>query len=156
MFSSFNEDEFRKAIKEKNYLRVKVYIISAIRNNPDFGVHACKSEVYNAIEILDKELPEIFADYTVLEGETPFSESESALWDKKYFIWQTTLLEENFSKERLKNIGKIGEKISNFQKPQGQTQNHAKSNPLNQYRAIAGIALLILLFLVVILSIRQK
>lgn len=166
-FTSFDEDEFYQAVADKDYIKIKSFVVSAIRNNPSFrkvpGQDA--SEAMMAIRILEEREPDIFEKYKIQEGEHPFNEEEADNWDEEYFIRQSFLLEENFSGKRLNHLKKIGQKISNFQEPQGQEARLARggrpgtqvlsqaSKPQNRrltgIAVIAGIILLILIAVLV-------
>ena len=53
MFRSFDNDAFWKAIDDKDYLRLKINTVSAIRNDPTFE----HGETDSIIRILKKKVP---------------------------------------------------------------------------------------------------
>lgn len=149
-FTSFDANEFDEAITTKDYIKIKSFMVSAIRNNPRFrkapGQDA--SEVKIALRILEERIPDIFEQYKVQEGEHPFNEEEADTWDEEYFIRQSFWLEENFSKKRLENLKRVGEKIgekrSNFQEPQGQETGL-------QNRWLTGIVIILVIILLILI-----
>ena len=98
---SFNVDIFWKAIEDKEYLRLKVNLCSAISNDPTFA----RGEAMKVIKILEDKVPEIFEDYEVKEWEDRLPRSE---WDKRYFSKLVYWLQKNFSKERIPYIRDVG------------------------------------------------
>lgn len=166
-FTSFDADDFYKAIEEKKYAKLKTCIISAIRNNPEFRVATGQkeSEARLAWRILEENVPEIFEKYEAQEGDQLYSENSVDKWDREFFIRQTFLLGENFNKERLKHVWNIGRKISrgimpNFQEPQEldlELFEEQESEPVVQKTStkmnpllLGGIFLLVVIVLVVI------
>lgn len=166
-FTSFDSDDFYKAIEEKKYAKLKTCVISAVRNNPEFrfATGQKESEARLAWRILEENVPEIFEKYEAQDGDQLYNENSVDKWDREFFIRQTFLLGENFSKERLKHVWNIGRKISrgivpNFQDPQELNlemfeeqeikstvqKTSAKMNPL----LLGGIVLLAAIVLVVI------
>lgn len=166
-FMSFDSDDFYEAIESKKYAKLKNCVISAIRNNPGFnpvmGKNAAEATI--AMRILDEKIPDIFEKYEMQEGDQLYNESYVGKWDKEFFIRQTFLLRENFSKKRYNQIISIGKYISrgiipNFQEPQELNlelfdeqeikpivqQTSKKMNPL----LIAGVIILAIIVLVVI------
>lgn len=166
-FTSFDSDDFYKAIEDKKYAKLKTCVISAIRNNPSFNVVKGEnaSEATTAMNILVEKVPEIFEEYEVQDGDQLYNENDMDKWNKEFFIRQTFLLGENFSKRRYKQVMNIGKKITkgkmpNFQDPQ--ELNHemfeeqeiepvvqktsTKMNPV----LLGGIILLAVIVLVVI------
>lgn len=173
MFKSFHDDEFEEAISKKEFMKLKSFTVSAIQNNPSFCPMEKQkiSEAEIVVKTLEKEVPEIFEEYEIQDGERPFDPKDEELWDREYFIRQTSLLKmRNFSKTRIDNIRKIGQKISkdskesqnaNFLKPQEQkiTSSKASQNQQMEKRhnfapmpiLLVGGILLILIVLVVIM-----
>lgn len=166
-FTSFDADDFYKAIEEKKYAKLKTCVISAIRNNPGFNVVKGEnaSEATTAMNVLVEEVPEIFEGYEIQEGDQLYNENDMDKWNKEFFIRQTFLLGENFSKRRYKQIMNIGKKITkgkipNFHEPQELNlelfdeqeikpvvqQTSKKMNPV----LIAGVIILAIIVLVVI------
>lgn len=161
-FTTFDTDEFMDAIEAKKYTKIKSFIVSAIRNNPEFRKAPGQdmSEVKLALKILEERAKDIFEKYEIQEGEHPYDENEADQWDNEYFIRQTYLLERNFSKMRIKNLKKIGRKIANFQEPQEQKGNalrqsiaDRRNNRLqNRWVTVGGIVVLILLLAVLVVN----
>lgn len=114
MDRTFDMSEFDKAIREKNYIKIKNYIVNSIRNNPGFlftrNVQTCSeaTEAFLKVRKMRTELPGLFTQYRVQPGEKVFNEKDKASWDKEYFIRQTFLLEENFCDKRFKQVYHIG------------------------------------------------
>ena len=105
MFTSFDENKFRQAIKEKDFIRLKTNTVSAILQDPSFA----KGEAMQVIEILKKEVPEIFEEEIDLGYEERL---EPAQWDKRYFTKLTYWLEENFAISRIAYIEEVGKAIT--------------------------------------------
>jgi len=103
-FILFNEDDFWKAIKEKDYLRLEVTVVGCMLADPTFE----RGETEKALQILEKEVPEIFKEYEKKEYEEYLEEDA---WDKNYFTALTYYFEENFAKERIEYIKKVGRKV---------------------------------------------
>lgn len=101
MFTSFDEENFWQAIKDKNYLRLKVNTVSTMLNDPTFE----RGETDKVLEILSKKVPEIFEDEVRLEYEERLNRSQ---WDKTYFSNLTRWFKENFAKSRLDYIREVG------------------------------------------------
>ena len=104
MFTAFNEGTFWKAIKEKDYLRLKVYTMNSILNDPTFA----RGETEEVLQILDREVPEIFEDEIWLDYEERLDHS---LWDKRYFTKLTYWFQENFAKGRIPYIKEVGQAV---------------------------------------------
>lgn len=166
-FTSFDADDFYKAIEEKKYAKLKTCVISAIRNNPEFKRADGEkvSEARLAWDILEENVPEIFDKYEDQDGDRLYDEKSVNEWDREFFIRQTFLLGENFNRKRYIQVMNIGRKISrgimpNFQEPQELNleifeeqeikpvvqQTSKKMNPL----LIAGVIILAIIVLVVI------
>lgn len=105
MFTSFDENKFRQAIKEKDFIRLKTNTVSAILQDPAFA----KGETMQVIEILKKEVPEIFEEEIDLGYEERL---EASQWDKRYFTKLTYWLEENFAISRVAYIEEVGKAIT--------------------------------------------
>lgn len=105
MFTSFDENKFRQAIKEKDFIRLKTNTVSAILQDPAFA----KGETMQVIEILKKEVPEIFEEEIDLGYEERL---EASQWDKRYFTKLTYWLEENFAISRIAYIEEVGKAIT--------------------------------------------
>lgn len=116
MFTSFDENKFRQAIVDKNYMHLKVHAVSAISYDPTFE----RGEANKVIETLRKEVPEIFEEYKQEEYEERL---EKSAWDKRYFSKLTYWFQENFSEERLHYIKEVGMAVYGTVKP---TVNNVK------------------------------
>lgn len=104
MFTAFDEGTFWKAIKEKNYLRLKVNTVSSMLNDPTFA----RGETEEVLKILDQEVPEIFEDEIWLDYEERLDRS---LWDKRYFTNLTYWFQKNFAKSRIPYIKEVGQAV---------------------------------------------
>jgi len=104
MFTSFDENAFNHALKDRDYLRLKINLISAIRNDPTF----VRSETPKVLQILEEQVPEIFEEYVRLAYEERL---ERNAWDKRYFVKLTTWLQDNFSKSRIEHIKEVGKAV---------------------------------------------
>ena len=108
-FHSFDERLFREAIRnkadQKNFIRLKVSVISAIQNDPTFS----SGEAKDALDILRRECPEIFEQKKDLGYEEKRPDSNT--WDSDYFMRNTTYLEQNFCEERINELKNIGQKV---------------------------------------------
>lgn len=105
MFISFDENKFRQAIKEKDFIRLKSNTVSTMLNDPAFA----KGETMQVIEILRKEVPEIFEEEIDLGYEERLEPSQ---WDKRYFTKLTYWFEENFALSRIAYIEEVGKAIT--------------------------------------------
>lgn len=101
MFTSFDENVFRQAIKDKDYLRLKVNTVSSMLDDPTFE----RGETMKVIKILEEQVPEIFEEYKELGYEKHL---EFDAWDKRYFTKLTYWFQENFAKERIAYIMEVG------------------------------------------------
>lgn len=101
MFTSFDENVFRQAIKEKDYLCLKVNTISTILDDPTFE----RGETMKVLKILEEQVPEIFEEYMELDYEERLEHDK---WDKRYFTKLTYWFQENFAKERIAYIKEVG------------------------------------------------
>ncbi len=104
MFTSFDEKTFRNAIAEKDYLRLKVNTVSSMRDDPTFA----RGETEKVLEILEKNVPEIFEDEIRLDYE---ERPEPDAWDKRYFTKLTYWFQENFAKSRVEHIKEVGRAV---------------------------------------------
>ncbi len=104
MFTSFDENVFRQAIKDKDYLCLKINTVSSMLDDPTFE----RGETRKVIDILDKEVPEIFEKYVELDYEERLDRSA---WDKRYFTKLTYWFQENFAKERIAYIEEVGKAV---------------------------------------------
>lgn len=104
MFTSFNEKTFWKAIEEKDLLCLKVYTVSAMRNDPTFE----RGETAEVISVLEDKIPEIFEPEVRLEYEERLERDK---WDKGYFAKLTYWFQENFAKSRIDYIKEVGRAV---------------------------------------------
>ena len=101
MFRSFDENKFYSAIKNKDYDRLKVNTVSAIRNDPTFA----REETEQVLNILKDKVPEIFEKEINLDYEERLERDK---WDKNYFTKLTYWFMENFAESRLEYIKEVG------------------------------------------------
>ena len=101
MFTSFDEKAFWQAIENKDYLRLKINTVSAIRNDPTFA----RGETMQVLKILEEQVPEIFEEKVHLDFEEQLYRND---WDKDYFTKLTYWLQENFAKSRIDYIKRVG------------------------------------------------
>ena len=118
MFTSFDESAFRKAIEEKDYLRLKVNTVSTMLNDPTFE----RGETMEVLKILDEQVPDIFEEYKDLDYEERL---ERSAWDKRYFTKLTYWFQENFAKSRVDYIKEVGQAVH-----QDTAQKYAQSDAL--------------------------
>lgn len=85
-------------------MRLKVNTVSSMLDDPTFD----RGETMEVIRILEKEVPEIFEDYKKLDYEERLDQKD---WDKRYFTKLTYWFQENFSKERIPYIKKVGKVV---------------------------------------------
>lgn len=104
MFTSFDEKAFYQAIKDKDYLCLKVNTVSSMLDDPTFE----RGETMKVLQILEEQVPEIFEEYSDLEYEERLDRS---VWDKRYFTKLTYWFEENFSKNRVAYIREVGKVV---------------------------------------------
>jgi len=170
MFTSFDEEKFWQAIKDKDKNTLKIDTVSAIRNDPTFS----RDEVNEILKTLDENIPEIFEDEITLEYEERLGHSE---WDKAYFSKLTFWFQENFAKSRLQHIKEVGhvvhkdtaekyaESMAKKNAPQnGYLGEHSKKykNPtkasgrkVNPKVVFGGIAAIAALTLIVVLLVKK-
>lgn len=101
MFTSIDENAFRQAIKDKDYLALKVSTVSTMLDDPTFE----RGETMKVVQILKEQVPEIFEDEVTLEYEERLDKSE---WDKRYFTKLTYWFQENFALSRIGYIKEVG------------------------------------------------
>lgn len=104
MFRAFDENAFWQAVKEKNFLRLKVNTASAMLDDPTFE----RGEAEQVLKILEEKVPEIFEDYVVESYEQRLNPEE---WDKRYFTKLVYWFQENFAKERVPHIKEVGQVV---------------------------------------------
>ncbi len=104
MFRSFDENEFWKAINNKNYLRLKINTVSTMLSDPTFE----RGETDRVLKILEERVPEIFEDEKKLAFEKRLAPD---LWDKGYFTELTYYFRENFAKSRIPYIKEVGRAV---------------------------------------------
>ena len=103
-FEAFDAEQFWKAIKDKDYLRLKVNFVSSMRQDPTFD----RGDNDILIKIFDKEVPEIWENEEELGYEERLDEKD---WDKRYFTKLTYWMQKNFAKSRLPYIRKVGKVV---------------------------------------------
>lgn len=123
MFTSFDENIFRQAIKDKDYIRLKTDTVSTMLNDPALA----KGETMRVIEILKKEVPEIFEEEIVLGFEERLEPSQ---WDKHYFTKLTYWFEENFAISRIAYIQEVGRAITPGVVPKTEEMTTVKNEPV--------------------------
>lgn len=101
MFTSIDENAFRQAIRDKDYLALKVSTVSTMLDDPTFE----RGETMKVIQILKEQVPEIFEDEVKLEYEERL---EKSAWDKRYFTKLTYWFQENFAISRINYIREVG------------------------------------------------
>lgn len=101
MFTSIDENAFRQAIRDKDYLALKVSTVSTMLDDPTFE----RGETMKVVEILKGQVPEIFEDEVKLDYEERL---EKSAWDKRYFTKLTYWFQENFALSRIKYIKEVG------------------------------------------------
>lgn len=101
MFTSINENAFWQAIKDKDYLALKVSTVSTMLDDPTFE----RGETMKVVRILEEQVPEIFEEEVKLEYEERLGKSA---WDKRYFTKLTYWFQENFAKSRIDYIKEVG------------------------------------------------
>lgn len=104
MFTSFDENDFWKAIQEKDYTSLKINTVSSILNDPTFA----RGETNKVLRILDEKVPEIFEEEVKLDYEERL---ERSAWDKRYFTKLTYWFQENFAKSRVGYIKEVGQAV---------------------------------------------
>ena len=104
MFTSFDENDFWKAIQEKDYTSLKINTVSSMLNDPTFT----RGETEKVLEILDDKVPEIFEEEITLDYEERL---ERSAWDKRYFTKLTYWFQENFAKSRVCYIKEVGQAV---------------------------------------------
>lgn len=103
-FEAFDAEEFWKAIKDKDYLYLKVSFVFSMRQDPTFD----RGDNDILIKIFDKEVPEIWENEKDLGYEERLDEKD---WDKQYFTRLTYRMQKNFAKSRLPYIRKVGKVV---------------------------------------------
>ena len=101
MFTSIDENAFRQAIRDKDYLALKVSTVSTMLDDPTFE----RGETKKVVQILKEQVPEIFEDEVTLDYEERLDKSA---WDKRYFTKLTYWFQENFALSRIDYIREVG------------------------------------------------
>lgn len=101
MFTSIDENVFWQAIREKDYLALKVSTVSSMLDDPTFE----RGETMKIVQILKEQVPEIFEDEVKLDYEQRL---EKSAWDKRYFTKLTYWFQENFAISRINYIREVG------------------------------------------------
>ncbi len=104
MFTSFNENDFWKAIEEKDYLCLKTCTLCSMLQDPTFE----RGETNEILDVLKEKVPEIFEEEIKLGFEERLERSE---WDKRYFTGLTYCLQENFAESRIAYIQEVGKVV---------------------------------------------
>ena len=141
MNRTFEIADFNKAIEEKDYIKLKNYIVNSVRNNPGFrytkSVASCSeaTEAFNKLNAMKDDLPGLFVKYELQPGEIEFDENNKSVWNQEYFIRQTFLLGENFCSKRFDHVHRIGQYISkaskkNFNDPQEAIEGYENNNTI--------------------------
>ena len=103
-FEAFSRERLWKAIKDKDYLRLKVYFMHSMLQDPTFD----REDNDILVKIFDKEVPEIWENEEELGYEERLDEKD---WDKRYFTKLAYWMQENFAKSRLPYIRKVGKAV---------------------------------------------
>ena len=119
MITSVDRATFEKELSERDYLSLKVDTICAIKNDPTFS----NGEVGEIIDNLKSRVPEIFEPERVLEYEHRLDLSK---WDKQYFSFLNSWLQDNFAESRIDYIRQVGRAV--YQKPKA-TIEHKATQP---------------------------
>lgn len=101
MFTSIDENTFRQAIRDKDYLALKVSTVSTILDDPTFE----RGETMKVVQILKEQVPDIFEKEVELDYEERLEEK---MWDKRYFTKLTYWFQENFALTRIDHIREVG------------------------------------------------
>lgn len=101
MFTSIDENAFKQAIRDKDYIALKVSTVSTMLDDPTFE----RGETMKVIQILKEQVPEIFEEEVELDYEERL---EKSAWDKRYFTKLTYWFQENFAISRIKYIREVG------------------------------------------------
>ena len=103
-FTSFDENDFWRAIQKQDYTSLKINTVSSMLNDPTFA----RGETDKILQILDEKVPDIFVDEVKLDYEERLDPSD---WDKRYFTKLTYWFQENFAKSRVEYIKKVGRAV---------------------------------------------
>jgi len=146
---SFDKEDFDKAIDNEDFSSLRSYVISAVRNDPTFS----KEEVMVTIKKLDEKANKIFEGYQLQEGEEPFSE-DIKLWNKEYFIKQTFWLGENFNKNRINRIKRVGQHVYGNQNKDANFQEATTVLKVakNRTTCFGGTVIKVILIILIIIS----
>ncbi len=128
MFTSFNEQEFWQAIRNKEYGTLKTNTVSAILNDPTFD----RGEAGQVLDILKKNCEEIFEKEVHLDYEERLEPNQ---WDKRYFTKLTYWFQENFAESRVPYIEKVGKTVH---KDTAQIYNKSMTAGTSQQKNHAG------------------
>lgn len=130
MFTSIDENAFRQAIKDKDYLALKVSTVSTMLDDPTFE----RGETMKVIQILKEQVPEIFEEEVKLDYEEHL---EKSAWDKRYFTKLTYWFQENFALSRINYIREVGS-IVHRDTAQQYNQSMAMNKPAAPKTAPSG------------------
>lgn len=132
MNKSFDQKYIDDAIKAKDYIRLKNYVINAVRNNPGFRKKEnenCSEAtgVFKELMAREDELPGLFTPYELQYKENEFNEEDKRRWTQDYFTEQTFFLGENFCPERFNHVQKIGQYLAGLKKAEPVKKNQLMS-----------------------------
>lgn len=126
---------YNNAIEKKEIGVLKALLVGILAGDPTFAT----TEFEEAKKYIEEKGIKLEEDYVKLEGEYASEESE---WDEKYYQMQLVWLEDNFSKERMNEIKKIGGivyrnkdtlgKIKQANKGQGGNEPSKENNKTNE------------------------
>jgi hypothetical protein len=122
MFTSIDENALRQAIRDKDYLALKVSTVSTMLDDPTFE----RGETMKLIQILKEQVPEIFEEEVKLDYEERL---ERSAWDKRYFTKLTYWFQENFAISRIDYIKEVG-KVVHRDTAQQYKQSMAMNKPV--------------------------
>ena len=106
MIDSNNSEYFKEIVTNKDYIRIKTYMVSLIHDDPTFETGEYeKAEKY----LLDNGLGDIYQKYAKVPGEP--GNKDKSQWDEKYFSDRSFALMENFSRERLAHVKEVGKYV---------------------------------------------
>ena len=106
MIDSMNSEYFKEIVTNKDYIRLKTYMVSLIHDDPTFETGEYeKAEKY----LLDNGLGDIYQKYAKVPGEP--GNKDKSQWDEKYFSNRAFTFLENFSRERLAHVREVGKYV---------------------------------------------
>lgn len=132
MFTSIDENAFRQAIIDKDYLALKVSTVSTMLDDPTFE----RGETMKVVQILKEQVPEIFEDEVKLDYEERL---EKSAWDKRYFTKLTYWFQENFAISRINYIKEVGN-VVHRDTAQQYNQSMAMNKPIVPKAVPSGVS----------------